>query len=143
MVVVRTQNIFRLMNPTVLADQLKREGNIAFSSLDFDRALLLYTDAIAVTPKNHLLYSNRASTHICLKQYDKAVKDAIQCTTLDPSFAKGWSRLGQAYGGLGQKSSAKAAFERVLSCDPSEILTQETHADLEKLKTRMMNAPSL
>ena len=41
------------------ANDLKDEGNEAFASGDSERAIQLYSQAIAVDPDNHVLFSNR------------------------------------------------------------------------------------
>jgi stress-induced-phosphoprotein 1 len=41
------------------AEDLKLQGNEAFTKKDFDAAISLYSQAIALDTENHVLYSNR------------------------------------------------------------------------------------
>jgi stress-induced-phosphoprotein 1 len=45
------------------ANELKDLGNKAFAAKDYDKAIDLFTQAIAVDPKNHVLFSNRSAAH--------------------------------------------------------------------------------
>ncbi len=40
-----------------------RQSNTACQNGDFERAVTLYTEAIALDPANHILYSNRCQFH--------------------------------------------------------------------------------
>ncbi len=40
------------------------KGNAAFSAGNFEEAIQFFTQAIAVDPKNHVLYSNRSASHV-------------------------------------------------------------------------------
>ena len=56
------------------ADHLKSIGNQKMREKKYEEAVDAYSDAIQYTPRNHLLYSNRAQAYIHLKQYDKGIK---------------------------------------------------------------------
>ena len=60
-----------------------------------------FTQAIAIEPGNHVLYSNRSGAYASLKDYDKALEDAERTTELKPDWAKGWGRKGAALHGTG------------------------------------------
>lgn len=51
---------------------LKDEGNKAFAAKKYDEAIDLFTKAIAIDPKNHVLYSNRSAAKVrsCLVRLD-------------------------------------------------------------------------
>lgn len=46
-----------------------------------------------------------------LQDYDAALASAQKCVELKPEWAKGFSRLGAAYHGLGQYDKAIKAYE--------------------------------
>lgn len=60
-----------------------------------------FTQAIAIEPNNHILYSNRSAVYAAQSEYQKALDDANKATELKPDWAKGWSRKGAAARGLG------------------------------------------
>lgn len=60
-----------------------------------------FTQAIAIEPENHVLYSNRSGAYASLKDYEHAYADANKTTELKPDWSKGWSRKGGALHGQG------------------------------------------
>jgi len=76
------------------ANMKKHAGNKAFSNGDYPTAIKRFTEAIEITPENHLLYSNRSMAYIQLKDWEDALQDAIKCTELAADFAKGHFRKG-------------------------------------------------
>ncbi len=65
-----------------------QESGEAIKNGDFQKAVNLYTEALAVDPENHILYSNRAAAYIKLQAYNKALKDARKARELDPKWTK-------------------------------------------------------
>ena len=64
-----------------------------------------FSQAIAIEPANHVLYSNRSGAYASMKNYDKALEDAEKTTDLKPDWAKGWGRKGSALHGTGDLGS--------------------------------------
>jgi stress-induced-phosphoprotein 1 len=60
-----------------------------------------FTQALAIDPNNHVLYSNRSAVYAAQGEYQKAFDDANKATEIKPDWAKGWSRKGAASRGLG------------------------------------------
>jgi stress-induced-phosphoprotein 1 len=102
-----------------MADEAKAKGNTAFSAGRFEEAAKHFTDAIALAPSNHVLYSNRSAALASLHRYSDALADAQKTVELKPDWAKGYSRLGAAHLGLGDADSAVAAYQKGLALDPS------------------------
>lgn len=48
------------------ADELKQKGNEAFKRNDFKLACELFTEAIGLDSRNHVLYSNRSAARVIL-----------------------------------------------------------------------------
>ncbi|EGO01556.1 hypothetical protein SERLA73DRAFT_131911, partial [Serpula lacrymans var. lacrymans S7.3] len=55
------------------ANALKDQGNKAFAAKDYDKAIELFSKAIALDPQNHVLFSNRSAAKAGKKQYDAAL----------------------------------------------------------------------
>ncbi|XP_006652583.2 hsp70-Hsp90 organizing protein-like [Oryza brachyantha] len=102
-----------------MADEAKAKGNAAFSAGRFEEAAAHFTDAIALAPDNHVLYSNRSAAYASLHRYPEALADADKTVAIRPDWAKGYSRLGAARLGLGDAAGAVAAYEKGLALEPS------------------------
>lgn len=61
-----------------MATALKDQGNKAFAAKDYDKAIDLFTQAIALDPNNHVLYSNRSAAKAGKKDWGAALEDADQ-----------------------------------------------------------------
>lgn len=57
-------------------------------------ALQKYTAAINIDGGNPVYYSNRAAAYSSMNNHEGAVADAQQAIKTNPSFIKGYSRLG-------------------------------------------------
>ncbi|KAJ7087252.1 activator of Hsp70 and Hsp90 chaperone [Mycena belliarum] len=104
------------------ATELKDQGNKAFAAKDYDKAIDLFTQAIAVDPQNHVLYSNRSAAYAGKKQWTDALTDAEQCVAVNPSWSKGFARKGAALHGARRYDDAIAAYEEGLKLEDSPAL---------------------
>jgi len=109
----------------------KHAGNKAFTAGKYDQALTLYNEAIALTPNNHVLYSNRATTYQLLKELDKALVDADKCIELNKAFTKGHFRRGLILLELGKKEEASKSLTEAHDLEPKD---EEILAALNKSK---------
>ena len=75
---------------TANAEELKTQGNQAFSSGDYPRAIELFSQAVAVDPTNHVLYSNRSAAYAATKDYEAALEDAEKVVSIKAD----WSKVG-------------------------------------------------
>lgn len=115
-----------------MAEEAKAKGNAAFSSGDFTSAVSHFSDAIALSPTNHVLYSNRSAAYASLHKYSEALADAKKTVELKPDWSKGYSRLGAAHIGLSHYDEAVSAYKKGLEIDPNN----------EALKSGLVDAQS-
>jgi len=101
------------------AEDLKTEGNELFTAGNFVGALAKFSEAIALDPQNHVLYSNRSGANLKLLRTRDAVADAEKCTSLKSDWAKGWSRLGTALLADKQAMASVGAYRTGLKLEPS------------------------
>lgn len=101
------------------AAKFKEEGNAAFAAGQWEAALGKFTEAIKVDPKDHVFFSNRSAANLQLRRTRDAVSDAEECVRLNPSWAKGYSRLGAALLADMQAVAGQAAYEKGLRIDPN------------------------
>ena len=74
----------------------KEKGTEMFRQGRFAEALDFYSQAIAQTPSDHTLYSNRSACSQKLGQFENALKDADSCIKLKSDWIKGYTRKSQA-----------------------------------------------
>ncbi|KAF4125014.1 stress-induced-phosphoprotein 1 [Geosmithia morbida] len=114
------------------ADELKALGNKAIADKNFDEAIDKFTQAIAIQPENHILYSNRSAAHASKKDWDSALSDAIKATEIKPDWPKGWGRKGAALHGKGDLVGANDAYEAGLKYDASNAQLKSGLASVQK-----------
>ena len=78
------------------ATQYYQAGLQAFGQGRYGDALLNFTQAIRLDPKNALLYLNRAQVYLAQQDYDGAIGDFTQVIELDPKNVVAWVSRGQA-----------------------------------------------
>ncbi|TDH68133.1 hypothetical protein CCR75_008685 [Bremia lactucae] len=91
----------------------KNCGNEFFKSKDFEAAVHEYSLGIELKP-TATLHSNRSAAYCALGNYEMAKKDADVAITLDPDWAKTYSRKGKALYGLKSYKKAADAYARGL-----------------------------
>ncbi|PTB61452.1 TPR-like protein [Trichoderma citrinoviride] len=94
------------------AESLKSKGNAAMAQKDYAAAIDLYTQALALHPRNAVFLSNRAAAHSAAKDHASARVDAEAAVAIDPSYTKAWSRLGLARFALGDPKGAMEAYQK-------------------------------
>ncbi|ETV82742.1 prefoldin, alpha subunit, variant 1 [Aphanomyces astaci] len=102
------------------AESIKQQGNAAFASAKYQAAVDLYSKAIALTPTAHTLYGNRSAAHFHLREFAHAQKDADAAIAINPTWAKGHFRRGQALAALGHVDLAADAYEEASKLKPSD-----------------------
>ena len=100
------------------AERAKTAGNKAFAEGDFAAAVKHFGTAIRLTPKNHVLYSNRSGAHASLGHANDALSDANECLKLAAQWAKGYGRKGAALVLGGQYKEAMRAYKAGLEIEP-------------------------
>nr|KAG5687268.1 hypothetical protein BaRGS_010255 [Batillaria attramentaria] len=120
------------------AAELKAEGNKHFERADYASAIKVYSEAIALSKTDHLLFSNRAHAYASLEEYSAALEDAESVVKLRPDWPKGFYRKGVALYGLGLYEDAVIAFMQCLALDKEvttakDLLSKCLHKILSQL----------
>ena len=63
---------------------------------------------------NSKLYSNRCTAYLLLENYDKALKDAMKCVSIDPDWYKGHVQMGSCYMEMKDYQSAIKEYKKGL-----------------------------
>ncbi|KAH9950093.1 activator of Hsp70 and Hsp90 chaperone [Amylocystis lapponica] len=101
---------------------LKDQGNKAFQAKDYDKAIDLFSQALALDPTNFVLYSNRSAAKAGKRQWPAALEDAEQCIKVNPAWSKGYARKGAALHGQRKYDEAVTAYEAGLKLEDSPAL---------------------
>lgn len=103
-----------------LVEEIKGRAKNSIKYGNFPEAIQLYSKAIELLPSNAILYANRSMCHCTIGSGESAVKDAEKATELDPSYPKGYYRLGSAHFKAGNYVEAKASLEKGLGLVPDD-----------------------
>lgn len=121
------------------AEELKAQGNEAFKGRNFDKAIELYTQAIALDDSSNnaaLCFSNRAAAYQSKKDWVKMENDAEKCVQLKPGFAKGWHRLAVAQKKQGMLVEARQTLEKGLELHADDKVLKKAMRQLETMITK-------
>uniref|UniRef100_A0ACD6ADY7 Uncharacterized protein n=1 Tax=Avena sativa TaxID=4498 RepID=A0ACD6ADY7_AVESA len=101
------------------ADHHRHKGNEFFQKKKYQEAADHYTEAIRKNPNDPRVFSNRAQSHIYLRNLSEGLEDAEKCIELDPTFLKGYLRKANAQFLMDNYDSALATYIEGLKCDPN------------------------
>lgn len=74
---------------SLLAQELKDQGNQFFKNGKYQDAINSYTEALNITDTDaHFLYSNRAAAYTAIGRFPEAMQDAKKCIELKPEWSK-------------------------------------------------------
>ncbi len=110
----------------------QRLAEAEFKRGRIDEAVAAYRKLLAIYPFTYfpLLYWQLALIEINTGRLTEAREDLLQAVALDPSEWRPYYFLGIVYGRLGDISSARAAWRRVLALDPEN---RDAYEQLRKL----------
>lgn len=131
------------------AEELKQLGNQALTKeKNTEKAVKLYTQAIALDNGSAIFFGNRSACYYRLKKFEEAVMDAQESIFIDSSYYKGYNRLGTAYKARdadGDVDNAIMAFEKVMEdsniTDKTRRICEKHIADLRQ-ETMAEEAPN-
>ncbi|XP_038148252.1 stress-induced-phosphoprotein 1 [Cyprinodon tularosa] len=113
---------------------LKDQGNKALNAGNIDEAIRCYTEALALDPSNHVLFSNRSAAYAKKGNYESALQDAIQTIKIKPDWGKGYSRKATAQEFLGRLEDARLTYQEGLRKEPSN---QQLKEGLQNIEARL------
>ncbi|MBN3288857.1 STIP1 protein, partial [Polyodon spathula] len=114
--------------------ELKDQGNKALSAGQIDEAVRCYSEALALDPGNHVLYSNRSAAFAKRGEYKRALEDGSRTVELKPDWGKGYSRKAAALEFLGRFEEAKTTYQEGLKHEPSN---QQLKEGLQNMEARL------
>jgi len=91
------------------AEKYKEQGNAEFKKGNHAKAIEYYTYATEIEPRNHLLFSNRATAYYTMQKYDKSLRDSERAIALNSSWWKGHYKKIECLTQLGRHEEAASA----------------------------------
>eukprot|EP00928_Gymnodinium_smaydae_P034881 TRINITY_DN24629_c0_g1_i1.p1 TRINITY_DN24629_c0_g1~~TRINITY_DN24629_c0_g1_i1.p1 ORF type:complete len:478 (-),score=26.73 TRINITY_DN24629_c0_g1_i1:229-1662(-) len=98
----------------------------------YKHAMEEYSAAVALTPHDYRIYSNRAMCYAAVEDWPRCRDDALLCTRLKPDFMKGWFLYAKALKRLGCVSEAHHVLSLGLHELPDCWELSELQSDLNK-----------
>lgn len=89
------------------AEEKKEQGNALYKKSQFEEAISLYSQAIALQPEEHSYYGNRSAAYVMIKKYNEALEDCRRSIDLNKGFLKGYIRASQCYMHMGDLDNAR------------------------------------
>jgi tetratricopeptide (TPR) repeat protein len=120
------------------AEKAKEDGNKAFAKGEFLLAVEHFTLAINLDPTNHVYHANRSAALLKMCRLEDALEDADRAIKINPLYAKGHFRKGQALAVIGRVDLAVAAMEEATKLDPNNETLQEALAGTRRMKSGML-----
>lgn len=120
--------------PTV--EELKAKGNQCVKDENYVEAVLHYTKAIKLDPKNYVLYSNRSFAFLKIDQLYLSLEDANETINLQPNWAKGYFRRAEVESASGLYDEAIISYTRALHLEPHDIRLMETIRALTEMQKK-------
>uniref|UniRef100_A0A452S7C8 Tetratricopeptide repeat domain 31 n=1 Tax=Ursus americanus TaxID=9643 RepID=A0A452S7C8_URSAM len=123
-------------SPGLLAAALQQSQELATLGTSFaqngfyHKAVVLFTQALKLNPRDHRLFGNRSFCHERLGQPMWALADAQVALTLRPGWPRGLFRLGKALMGLQRFEEAAAVFQETLRGGSQPDAARELHSCL-------------
>ena len=123
------------------AQTAKADGNDKLRAGDLDGALEAYSKAIELDPTCAIFYANRAAVYTKMagtENLEMAVADCQESVALDPSYIKGYLRLGLAYCCLeNYEEAVNAGYSKAVELDPSNASAkQRLETAMQKLAAK-------
>ncbi|RNF11447.1 TPR Domain containing protein [Trypanosoma rangeli] len=114
------------------AEELRKEGNTAFTAGRYQEALTLYEQAITLDADNVDLLNNAAAASHALEKYDDAIAYARRSLCVRDNF-KAHTRVGAALWALNRIPEASMEYERAAALSPGNPSVEQSRQTLLRL----------
>jgi len=118
-----------------LLEEIKNRARSSVQTKNYPAAEILYTKGLTLTDSNSdkaVLHANLALVQRNMNQLSDAQKNAESAVELDPTYVKGWWRLGQTLSSLHRTKDALEAFTKAHNLEPSNSALTKECKKLEK-----------
>ncbi|QXX74342.1 tetratricopeptide repeat protein [Methylovirgula sp. HY1] len=108
--------------PHELAIVYVRRGNAYAAKRDYDQAILDYTAAIKLDPKDKDAYVDRGDAFQARGDHDKAIADENEAIKLDPKYKSAYVDRGNAFQSIGDYDKAIADYTMAIKLYPKSAI---------------------
>ncbi len=99
----------------ILSTTLSNRGLGYLRSKQYDKAIIDFSEAILVNPKNPFAFDNRGDAWREKGNYDRALADYSEALAIEPTFTSSILNRGITYELMGDKVKARADYENALN----------------------------
>jgi len=117
-----------------IAEEKKNAGNEQYKAQNYQAALRLYSDAIALCPEASAYYGNRAACYMMLGDYKAALRDSRQAILIDEKFEKGYVRVAKCCIALGDIVGAEQTIKRLHEIDANSTALKTEEQQCKQLR---------
>jgi Flp pilus assembly protein TadD len=103
-------------------DAIYRQATHAAAAQDFENAIRLYDQAIAVDPLHAEAYYKRGNALKTLGRLDAAILSYAQAIERKPDYAYAYCNRGVVQQALGLNAEALASYDKAITIEPSDAL---------------------
>lgn len=100
------------------AASIRADGDSAMRAGDFDKAVALYSQLLALEPNRQINFHKRSVALQLANKLDLALADASKAVEIDPEFGKGVEHRARLRKRLGLCELARQDWEKLLQMDP-------------------------
>ena len=130
--------------------ELKSRGNTAYEQKRWEEAHFVYSAALDIDcttfDTSYAIFGNRSAVNVKLGKGQQALEDANSALLIHPTWAKGFSRKGQALACLKRYRESTKAFEAALELKPKSknlkkrlAKAKQTQIEEEKIEKNMQD----
>ncbi|HRF10019.1 MAG TPA: tetratricopeptide repeat protein [Xanthobacteraceae bacterium] len=98
-----------------LSTTLSNRGLGYLRSGQYDKAIIDFSEAILINPKNPFAFDNRGDAWREKKNFDRALADYNEALAIEPTFTSALLNRGITYELSGDKAKARADYETALN----------------------------
>ncbi len=120
-----------------LSTTLNNRGLGYLRNKEYDKAIIDFSEAILINPKNPYAFDNRGDAWREKGNFDRALADYNEALSIDPAFTSALLNRGITYEQQGDKTRARQDYEAALKQDGTRAIDnwarQQARRRLEKL----------
>jgi tetratricopeptide (TPR) repeat protein len=111
-------------------DSLNNSFHKLSQQKEYDSALVILNQIIALEADNFLAHSNKVRIYVKLKDYNQAIKESLLLTVLKPDLAEGYLFTGMLYDKTSDTKNAKKQYKKAIAIFNSRISDPDKVGDL-------------